>query len=92
MGVVQVAHALSAAHLAGVIHRDIKPASLLLGPGGEVKITDFGIACSAGTPPLTCTGMHDRQARPPVAIRAALLRDQIAAGEMAGERSACGGG
>lgn len=40
----QTCAGLSAAHTAGVIHGDVKPANLMLTPAGVVKICDFGIA------------------------------------------------
>ncbi|WP_406438746.1 protein kinase [Streptomyces sp. NBC_01613] len=51
-----VISAVRAAHAVGVLHRDIKPGNVLLGAGGRVVLTDFGIAQTAGTSTLTRTG------------------------------------
>ncbi|MFE7777444.1 serine/threonine-protein kinase [Streptomyces sp. NPDC057445] len=52
----QVLSALSAAHAAGVQHRDVKPANVLLRPDGTAVLTDFGIAALQGSTSLTVTG------------------------------------
>ena len=46
---VEVAGALGAAHAAGTLHRDLKPENVLVGPFGEAKLSDFGIAAVEGS-------------------------------------------
>jgi tRNA A-37 threonylcarbamoyl transferase component Bud32 len=52
----EVLAALRAAHAAGVLHRDVKPANVLLSNDGRVVLTDFGIARVEGSAALTMTG------------------------------------
>jgi hypothetical protein len=53
----QIAEALDFAHRHGVVHRDVKPANIMIEPGDRVKVTDFGIARMSNTADnLTATG------------------------------------
>ncbi|MGK8522819.1 protein kinase domain-containing protein [Nocardia asteroides] len=69
----QAASALAAAHEAGIMHRDVKPANLLVADDGTVKITDFGISRAVGDVTVTATGF--------LAGTPAYLAPEVARGE-----------
>ena len=53
----QAARALSAAHTAGILHRDMKPENIMLRKDGVVKILDFGLARHGGGAPVEPNAM-----------------------------------
>jgi eukaryotic-like serine/threonine-protein kinase len=73
--------ALGAAHEAGIVHRDVKPANVMFTETGEVLLTDFGIAVHEADTTLTVTGMlvGSVEYMAPERIRG---RDSKAAGDM----------
>jgi eukaryotic-like serine/threonine-protein kinase len=72
----QIAAALSAAHRAGIVHRDVKPGNVLLAEDGTAKLTDFGISRAFGDVTVTTTGM--------VTGTPAYLAPEVASGNPAG--------
>ncbi len=71
----EVASALAAAHDAGIVHRDVKPANVLVAPDGTAKISDFGISHAMGDVSLTSSGL--------VTGTPAYLAPEVARGEPA---------
>ena len=53
---IEIGRGLQAAHLAQMVHRDVKPQNVLIDPEGRAKVTDFGIALSMEADGLTKTG------------------------------------
>ncbi len=53
---IAIARALSVAHAAGIVHRDVKPHNVMIAATGEIKVTDFGIARTSEEEGLTSDG------------------------------------
>jgi serine/threonine protein kinase/sugar lactone lactonase YvrE len=59
---LQLLDVLDAAHALGIVHRDVKPANIIITPAGQAKLTDFGIAHVLGDARLTRSGVMGTQA------------------------------
>ena len=53
---IQICSALAYAHKRGIIHRDINPSNIMVQPDDQLKILDFGLACSTGMEDFSNTG------------------------------------
>ena len=77
----QIAAALDAAHAAGLVHRDVKPSNILLGPGDHAYLADFGIARSMSSESTDLTPFRGIAGHPGLpGPRAALQRADRRAG------------
>gem|GEM_PF-1213799 len=85
---LQLLDALEAAHAAGIVHHDVKPANVMVAPDGRVKLADFGIASLQDDTQRTLTGVAGVPGTEPAGTGAATAEAGIGGGTVGREPTA----